>query len=228
MKKIVFIALAFIAVTTHKANAQTYVIDPATISVLTVNHIMQQQVLNDIEDDEKSIRDYQLLIGVEMTRIQNLQEKVHDYLSTVNSVVRNGKDIIYASAIARDIYNYQDKAYEYARGDAKLLAVAAKTEYDLASRSADLMLYIYQFALVGGDHNLLDNKQRMDFCAHVVSELRKMRSISYKVCRQIRFARREGVLKALVPGQFRYVNNGKRKVEEILRNVKYIQNGGHY
>ena len=138
-----------------------------------------------------------------MNQIQSLQEKTYNYLSTVNAVVKNGKDIIYASTLARDIAKYQSEAAKYAVGDPKLLTIIAKTEYGLISRSVDLMIYINYIALKGGEKNLMDNKQRIDLCIHVANELRRMRGLAYAVCRQMKSAKRAGGLKTLVPGQFK-------------------------
>ena len=162
-----------------------------------------------------------------MNQIQSLQEKTYNYLSTVNAVVKNGKDIIYASTLARDIAKYQSEAAKYAVGDPKLLTIIAKTEYELISRSVDLMIYINNIALQGGEKNLMDNKQRIDLCIHVVNELRRMRGLAYAVCRQMKSAKRAGVLKTLVPGQFKYVNSGKQKVDNILNGIKWISKGGY-
>ena len=38
---------------------------------------------------------------------------------------------------------------------------------------------------------------------------------------------RRGVLKTLVPGQFKYVNSGKQKVDNILNGIKWISKGGY-
>lgn len=209
------------------ASAQTWVVDPALGITLVTTHGQQQEVLNEIKGEETKIRNFQILIQNEMTKLNALQEKTYNYLSTVNAVVKNGKDIIYASDIAKDITKYQGEAAKYAANDPKLLLVIAKTEYELISRSVDLMLYIYNMSLQGGDSNLLDNKQRIDLCIHVVNELRTMRALAFSVSRQMKSAKRAGVLKSLAPGQFRYVNNGSRKVESILKDVNFIKKGGN-
>ena len=127
----------------------------------------------------------------------------------------------------QDIAKYQSEAAKYAVGDPKLLTIIAKTEYELISRSVDLMIYINNIALQGGEKNLMDNKQRIDLCIHVVNELRRMRGLAYAVCRQMKSAKRAGVLKTLVPGQFKYVNSGKQKVDNILNGIKWISKGGY-
>jgi len=202
--------------------AQTLVTDPVLVGTLVATHSAQQDVLNNIHSNEQNIQYYQSLIQYKLYQIKELEDKTFQYLSTVNAVVKNGKDIVYASEIAKDIFEYQTKATDYAAADPKLLTVVAKTEYELISRSADLMLYIYNVALVSGEKNLLDNKQRIDLCIHVVNELRDMRGLAYAVCRQMKFASREGVLKALMPGQFRYAVNMESRVNHMINDVNWI------
>lgn len=227
MKKKLFLILmsSFCA---FKLSAQSLVLDPAVLTTLWTTHSEQQKTLDDIKTEETNIRNWLLLIQNKMDQINELQEKTYNYLSTVNAVVKNGKDIIYASTIAQDIAKYQAQAMDYAANDPKLLVIAAKSEYELISRSADLFIYIYNIALQGGDSNLLDNKQRIDLCTHVVRELRTMRCLAYSVCRQMKTATRQGVLKTLNPGQFTYINNSKNTVDKIIKDLKYISKGGKY
>ena len=200
MKRVLLFFSLMLLLGNIKGLAQSIVIDPAMIGTLVYSHQAQQGVLKDIQSEETKIRNFQILIQQKMSQIQSLQEKTYNYLSTVNAVVKNGKDIIYASTLARDI---------------------------AISRSVDLMIYINNIALQGGEKNLMDNKQRIDLCIHVVNELRRMRGLAYAVCRQMKSAKRAGVLKTLVPGQFKYVNSGKQKVDNILNGIKWISKGGY-
>ena len=227
MKRVLLFFSLMLLLGNIKGLAQSIVIDPVMIGTLVYSHQEQQGVLKDIQSEETKIRNFQILIQQKMNQIQSLQEKTYNYLSTVNAVVKNGKDIIYASTLARDIAKYQSEAAKYAVGDPKLLTIIAKTEYELISRSVDLMIYINNIALQGGEKNLMDNKQRIDLCIHVVNELRRMRGLAYAVCRQMKSAKRAGVLKTLVPGQFKYVNSGKQKVDNILNGIKWISKGGY-
>lgn len=208
--------------------AQSLVLDPALITTLTVAHAEQHETLKDIKKAENQISSFQVLIQAEMNRINALQEKTYKYLSTVNAVVKNGKDIVYASTIAKDIAKYQKQAAQIAKDEPELLLVVAKTEYELIARSADLLLHIYNVALADGEKNLLDNKQRIDLCIHVVNELRAMRGSAYSVMRQLKSAKRNGVLKSLTPKTFRYINSCDRKVDQILNDLKFISKGGRY
>jgi hypothetical protein len=226
MRKI-YLLLTFILVAILSGYAQTMVVDPALAGTLVACHAEQQSVLRNIDESEKEIKSYQALITIKMQQIQALQEKTYNYLSTVNAVVKNGRDIVYASQIAQDIAQYQIQAGKLANSDPELLLVVAKTEYELISRSTDLMVHIYNVALANGEKNLLDNKQRIDLCTHVVSELRFMRGYAYSVVRQLKSAKRSGIIKTLNPGGFKYVNNGKQTVDNILKNLNFIKKGGY-
>ena len=228
MKKLIFFSLTFLLIGTMGVKAQSLVLDPAMITTLTITHKEQNDNLKGIKSAENKISSWQILIQAEINKINRLQEKTYKYLSTVNAVVKNGKDIVYASTIVKDIAKYQSQAANIAKGDPELLLVVAKTEYELISRSADLMLHIYNVALADGEKNLLDNKQRLDLCIHVVNELRRMRANAYTVLRQLKSAKRNGLLKSLTPGTFRYINNCDRKVDQILKDLNYISKGGRY
>lgn len=224
------LALIFILqlIAIQSAKSQTYVIDPALVGALTVTHLEQQEVLKDIHKEESNIRTFQLLVQDRMNKIRALQEKTYNYLSTVNAVVRNGKDIIYASTIVTDIRSYINKASALATKDAKLALIVAKTEYEFITRALDLILYINDVATKGGANNLLDNKQRIDLCIHVVNELREMRTLAYSIYRQMRYVQKDGVIKSIAPKEFRYAINTKQKADRILRDLKYISKRGRY
>lgn len=98
--------------------------------------------------------------------------------------------------------------------------MSAKTELELVNRTADLTQYIYQVAIVGTDVNLMDNKQRIDLLKYVINELRNMRGIAYAVCRQMKTAKRNGVLQTLAPGVFKYKDNRSKLVDDLLQNYK--------
>ena len=114
----------------------------------------------------------------------------------------------------------QKQMVELAVGDPALLLVSAKTELELVNRTADLTQYIYQVAIVGTDVNLMDNKQRIDLLKYVINELRNMRGIAYAVCRQMKTAKRNGVLQTLAPGVFKYKDNRSKLVDDLLQNYK--------
>jgi hypothetical protein len=202
------------------AGAQQLVFDPAVVSTLVVNHTAQQTALKDIKNSETEIAAAQKVIAVQMSYIKELEQKMYNSLRNVSMVITGAKDILYASQIAKDIGTYQKQMVEIATGDPVLLAVAVKTEAALIQRTADLFTYIYTVAVIGGDINLMNNKERLDIIKHVVRELRIMRGMAYGIVRKMRVARYAGVMKTLNPFGLNYPNNGKAIVKSLLDELK--------
>lgn len=200
--------------------AQRIVIDPALNGALWTTHSIQSSNLKEIKSNEDKIRNFQVIITKKMDDLKKLEEKYQKYLSTVNSVVKNSKDIKYCLDLIKDIKKYQGQMFDMAVSDPKLLAIAYKTEVELVTRSVDLSMYIYHMALKGGDDVMLDNKQRTDIILYVADELRTMRGLAYSVARQMKYARRGNFLQHLAPKEFRYVRNTKKSIENIL-NTKF-------
>jgi hypothetical protein len=129
MKRVLLFFSLMLLLGNIKGLAQSIVIDPVMIGTLVYSHQEQQGVLKDIQSEETKIRNFQILIQQKMNQIQSLQEKTYNYLSTVNAVVKNGKDIIYASTLARDIAKYQSEAAKYAVGDFLFLGISVFATY---------------------------------------------------------------------------------------------------
>ena len=199
---------------------QMVVFDPAVVSTLVVNHTAQQAVLSDIKDNEGKIAGYQMAITLQMEKIRQINDKMYESLTSVQAVVRNAKDIVYASQVAKDIGEYQGEMMDLAGEEPALLVVAAKTELALINRTADLFLYIYSIAVVGGDVNLMNNAERLKVIRHVIDELRVMRGLAYSVVRRMRVARRAGIVRTLNPFGLIYPNNGAAIAKSLIEEFK--------
>lgn len=207
-------------VITNVTFGQMVVFDPAVVSTLVINHTAQQLVLSDIKDNEGKIAGYQMAISLQMEKIRQIKDKMYESLTSVQAVVRNAKDIVYASQVAKDIGEYQGEMMDLAGEEPALLVVAAKTELALINRTADLFLYIYSIAVVGGDINLMNNAERLKVIRHVIDELRVMRGLAYSVVRRMRVARRAGIIRTLNPFGMIYPNNGAAIAKSLIEEFK--------
>lgn len=214
MKKIILsLVLSFCC---YSLFSQMVVWDVAAMETLIANHKVQHTSFSKMKQEEAQISALQKSIAEKMTQIEYFQSKFYNSLKSIEAITKTGKDIIYAGDIISDIVKYQSQMLDYASQDPSLLLVAVKTESQLVQRTADLMQYIYQVAIVGTDVNLMDNKQRLNLLNYVIKELRTMRGLAYAVTRQMRTAIRNGVLKTLMPGKFKYSDNRGKLVDQIL------------
>jgi len=218
MKTTIF--LLFFLFLFSKGNAQQLVWDIGAVETLISNHSAQYSAFSTMRDNEGVISGLQQQIADKMVQVEYFSSKLYNSLKSVEAIVKTGKDIIYAGDIAQDIGTYQKKMIDLAVGDPKLTIVAAKTELQLVSRTADMVNYIYQTAIVGTDVNLMDGKQRLDLLKHVIDELRNMRGLAYSICRQMKAAKRNGIFQTLMPGTFRYKDNSAALVQQTLDEFK--------
>lgn len=222
MKKYLFL-LSAISLFSISAKAQQVVFDPTVVSTLVVNHNAQQNALKDIKQSEGEIAALQKTITLKMIQIQELESKMYNSLKSVQSIVGQSKNIIYASKIAADVGKYQSQMIDIAKGDNELMIIAAKTELELINRTADLFTYIYQVAVIGTDMNLMTNADRLALIRHVVDELRIMRGLAYSICRKMRTAKYAGFWKSMNPLRTRYPNNSKAIINSLLNEYKTIK-----
>jgi len=219
MKKYLYL-LSIMGLTAKGVYAQQVVFDPTVVSTLVVNHTVQQAALSDIKDNEGEIATYQKAITAKMIQIHALEEKMYNSLKSVQSIIGQSKNIIYASNIAKDIGTYQAQMIETAKGDPQLMIIAAKTELELVNRTSDLFTYIYQVAVIGTDVNLMSNSDRLNLIRHVVDELRIMRGLSYSINRKMRLAKYAGLWKAMNPLGLRYPNNSAAIARSLVDEYK--------
>lgn len=217
MKKIVLAVMLCIG-SAPFLQAQRVVWDIACMETLIANHKVQHASFQNMKENEAQIATFNQQIAAKMVQIEAIQSKFYGSLKSIEAIIRTGKDIIYAADIVRDIVKYQSQMIELAVGDPKLIVVAVNTEAQLISRTADLMTYIYQVAIVGTDINLMDNAQRLDLLKYVIQELRFMRGLAFAVCRKMKTAKRNGIMQSLAPQFFKYRDNRAKIVEELLNN----------
>lgn len=203
------------------SKAQVVVFDPSVVSTLVVNHNVQNANLSQIKDNEGKIAATQLLITTQMETIKQLEQQMFNSLTTVQGVISSAKGIIRATEIVKEIGEYQKQMIEIAGQNPELGLVAAKTEYMLVQRTSDLLEYIF-VATVGGEVNLMNNKQRLDLITHVVDELRFMRGLAYTITRKMKRARYAGVFRYMIPDELRPVVNTAEIAERTIQEAKEL------
>ncbi len=223
MKKILLLLFPLFVLLTN-CKAQELVFDALVTGTLVNNHIQQQRVLKSIKSSERNIEYYKTYISIKLEQLKKLETKTFEYLSEVQIAVKNVKDIVYASDVAKDIAIYQKKAFKVAQGNPELTLVVVKTEAELIKRTTDLFIHISTIALDKKGKNFLNSKERLDIIKHVVDELRIMRGIAYGIYYQIKRAKQNGLINTIlgkVNGEL-YGVNFKSLADDILRDLNNL------
>ncbi len=187
MKKSILLSLLVAILTVSSLSAQKPVIDVTAIGTLWANHSVQVASLKQIQSEQKGIKKLQSTINIKLIQIKALQQTAYESLAIVQKEIKNGKNIIYAGKVSKDIVEYQTKMMDYANGNPVLYGIALKTEIALADRTIDLFLYLAN-AVKGGKKNLMSNMDRMRIIQNVLDELKIMRGLAYGIYRKVRVA----------------------------------------
>ena len=156
-------------------------------------------------------------ISLKTTVVAEIYSTLYKSLSEVHKAVKDGQNALAIGGIVQDIGNYQKQMISEASGQPVLLFAAIQAEQSLITRTTDLLFYLQENVLKGGDQNLINSKHRMEMLRHVINELRVMRGMAYHALRQIRFARRAGLLQSL-PWDLPYPNDDIKIAKNILNN----------
>lgn len=201
------------------ANAQLIVWDPLVQGTLIACHDAQQNKLEEIKNNEASILSAQLVITEQMEKIKEIEEKMHERLKTLTSVVQDGANIIYASQIAIDIGKYQGDMIIYASENPLLVSVAYEAEAVLITRTADMLAYLATALLGNTDLNLLDNRQRQEIIEYAVKELRIMLGIAYTVANNMKIASKASAWNHEAIFHLEFPDNDEEILEEVLSGM---------
>lgn len=219
MKHFVYILILFISSKCYSQGYITVVVDSKLAQAILANHVVTMTALTPISNDYDEIKDYRNNIAFKTGILKEIKDKMYKSLFVVSEVVRSGKNVETTAKIISDIGKYQSQMVEYAKSNPALLLVAYKTESALITRSVELLTYIYQNALVGGDDNLISSKQRMQLIRYVIKELRVMRAIAFSVNRKMKIASKTGVLEQLTPYGMKYPNRDLDIINDILNDL---------
>lgn len=187
MKRVILLFITIVLITINNLVSQTLVADPGLYGVLIRNNSVHKTSLNAIKKEQNEIKGLKAKIAGLTANINRIQTKVQRSLTEVKGVVRDGKNVINASVIARDVGDYQSKAFNIARQDATLLLIAYKMQVKLSQRTLDLGTFIIS-ALRGGESNMMTNMERMKIINRVVDELKEMRGIAYGIWIRMKYA----------------------------------------
>lgn len=219
MKKIIslFGLTVFCAFQSH---AQRLVLDPALLAATIAGDVAQNNRLDEMKDNQTAIERAQKLAVTELVFINDWQKKMYEGLTEVAAVLKDLRQIKEAAVIVGDIVEYQKKTANYAADAPHLVLFAEKSEAEFVKKATDLVLYISNVALKGGKDMLMDAGERAKLINYIVTELRLIRAVSWSAQKQMYWASKDKFWRLLNPWQG-YVNQDKRIMADIMRNMKF-------
>ncbi len=170
--------------------------DAAIVAAVSLGHYVENENLKKIRDNEAVIMGLQTTIAVETDAIKRLQEKLYESLSTVQAFINDAQTIREIVRTGDQIGEYQRRMAEIVADDPELLIIALEAEAFLLEQSASLLAEI-ALAVLGGDANLMNNKERMDLLHHILERMVQLRTMTYSLMRKMEMATGVEIVEAL-------------------------------
>lgn len=170
--------------------------DAAIVAAVSLGHYVENENLKKIRDNEAVIMGLQTTIAVETDAIKRLQEKLYESLSTVQAFINDAQTIREIVRTGDQIGEYQRRMAEIVAEDPELVIIALEAEAFLLEQSASLLAEI-ALAVLGGDANLMNNKERMDLLHHILERMVQLRTMTYSLMKKMEMATGLEIVEAL-------------------------------
>lgn len=162
---------------------------------------------------------------VNRSKMSNLKEKYRRLQSrfhTLGLAIDATQIGLQAAPIISDIVRQQEAIIRLAGNDPLLIALAYRTEADLAERAYRLSQYLYALAISIGDINQMKSSDRKLLFGHLLTELRRIAGTSRGLASNMYYTSRKRVLESMNPFS-EFVNRDRQLVENILSKLKQIR-----
>lgn len=164
--------------------------DAAIVAAVSIGHYVENQNLIKIRDNEVVIMGLQETIAIESEAIRELNERLMNSLETVQAFINDAQTIREITLAGEDIANFQVRIAEIVADDPELVIIALSAEAYLVEQSYNILLEI-AVPVLGGDVNLMNNKERMDLLHRILLRMTDLRTMTYELMRRLELA--EGV-----------------------------------
>ncbi|RDC54333.1 hypothetical protein DU508_21670 [Pedobacter chinensis] len=162
-------------------------------------------------------------INLNVSSVVLVQDIIRGSLIEVNQVLKTGIMARQVGSLATEIVSESNYMLDLAANDPHLLLFAEDVARQLKNRGINLVSEVSSFVLREGENVLMDFDKRDLLLKKVILELQVMRALVYSLGRSMYWAKQAGLLRSLNPYQG-FINQDKRKVDELLLNLKFLKN----
>lgn len=215
--------LVLLLVFSGAALAQRVVFDRRHFNSVNENGAMRLSAENTHNAYLSTIRQRLDDINLNVSSVVLVQQIIHASLSEVNQALKTGIMARQVGGLVAEIVSESDELLSLVRDDPHLLLFAEEVARQLKGRGINLVTEVSGFVLREGSNVLMDFDKRDLLLKKVVLELQVMRSLVFSMSRSMYWAKQAGLLRSHNPYQ-RFLNQDKRKADELLLNLKFLKN----
>ena len=217
MKKLTLILVLFFP---FQLLAQTKQFDIPNVEAKVAQSKKLKTKHDDLRDNQIVSTATQTVAESEGKKFKDKVRDIHSRLIKIGGILKDAQKLAQALKIIDDIIDYQGDIVDIVSDDPKLIVFAVNSQSLIVKRATQLSKFIMLIPVQYNDWNVISDTDRKDMLHHIITELRVIRGNAYGLKNQLKYAKNYNYWSQLNPWQG-YVNQDKRKIDEILNNTKF-------
>lgn len=220
----VYCLMLFLCFVSFISHAQNYVVlyyDTKHYAAFLQNHAMRISQEAILQNQTKAIGDNMNQINDNMNKVVLIKDMVYRYLTDVNEVLKDGRQIKYIVNLVDDIVKESQGAIDDVADAPQYLVFTQKSVAMLRLQGMYLFAEISEVINKGGAEVMMDNSTRDQLLTDIIMRLRLIRGALYTMRGTIRWAKLDGFWKTLNPFKT-WINQDKLVINRIIRDYEYL------
>ncbi|MCL4638329.1 MAG: hypothetical protein M5Z89_05000 [Olivibacter sp.] len=222
MKK--FYLLLSLMVLVITSNAQIYYqmyYDPDHYATVTANQSMRMINEGILKNQTTKIRENIESINTNVAKFVLIKDMVHRYLTDVNDVLKDGRQMKYIISLVDDIISESQMAINDVSDAPQYAVFTTNSVQSIRFQSLMIFSEISRLINKGGAEALMDNATRDEILTEITIRLRIMRGALFGIRNAIKWAKLRGFWNTLNP--FRsWINQDRMIINRIVRDFNYV------
>lgn len=200
---------------------QVVYVDVVTPAVTTVAYNALKTEQNETNNKLSRIREAQLVINLQLERVNGVQEKIRKGLTEVNGTLQNGVMITRIARSSTQCYSTLEKIGQFVGENPEFAPFAIPQvnrmyEHVLVSYTQGLQ------AVTSDEFNWMNAGQRHNILTQVDVDMRTLNLLAHSTLSKLHRAKRIGFLRSINPFQ-NYYNTDMQIVNQVMSNYNSIK-----
>lgn len=206
LRNLMMFCLLFLSGTQLMAQGTAMIVEDVPAREAFINfHKKQWDEFHEMKEHQGVIVATQRLVKNETREIARIEAAIYTSLTQVTNIISDIRSVVQIAQNTRDIFQYLYECDTITMSNPELLLIATDTKAVIVQRVADLGQYL-ALALTGGELNLMNNKDRLEFIGRVSTDIKVIKGYANWLRFELQIAVENGFWRSLFPGFFEWQN----------------------
>ncbi|WP_312352576.1 hypothetical protein [Sphingobacterium siyangense] len=222
MKRMILLtSMLLTIVTTHAQVYTQFYYDPKHFASFTENQVFRLANEIILKNQTESIRKNIENINTNMTKWVFVKDMVYRYLTEVNEVLKDGRQLKYIISLVDDIASECSGILADVEKAPQYTVFALNSVGTIRLQSVNIFLEISRLVNKGGAEVMMTNSTRDELLTDITLRLKIMRGALFRIRSSIKWAKLNGFWTTLNPFKT-WVNQDRNVINRIIRDYKQL------